>query len=66
MDNMLNELTAIRKTLEDIRLILEYAYVPQYRVERRKVNGKTVRTRHTLEAPLEELRKELHTNRQSQ
>lgn len=63
MDEILKELVQIRQELQNIRLILEYAHVPRYRVERRKVDGKTVRIRHTLEDPLEELRKGLHTGR---
>ena len=64
MDKMLEELTAIRKELENIRLILEYKYVPQYAVKRKRIDGKIVRIRHTLQAPLEELRTTLHTNQQ--
>lgn len=60
------ELTTIRKELEKISLILEYAYVPRYKVERKKVDGEIVRIHHTLQAPLEELSKALHRDRQHQ
>ena len=59
-DKTVEELVKIRKTLENIQAILEYKFVPQYTVERRKVNGKTIRTRHTLEDPLKTLRKGLY------
>ena len=56
--NCLSELVKIRKTLEDIEYILEYAHVPQYYVEKiRDANGKTIsRNRVYHEVPLEHLR----------
>lgn len=64
--NCLSELVKIRKTLEDIEYILEYAHVPQYYVEKiRDENGKTIsRNRVYHEAPLEHLRKALNRSRQ--
>lgn len=57
---ILRELIEIKKLLQDIELILEYKFVPHYRGERTVTNGKTIRTCHILEDPLEELRKAKH------
>lgn len=56
-DDFLKEIITIRKELQNIRAILQSKFVQDYTVERTKVDGKTVRIRHTLEDPLEYLRK---------
>ena len=62
----LQELKAIRKTLEDIEFILEYAHVPQYSVKRyRNESGKIIRNFEYHEDPLGHLRTGLHKLRQS-
>ena len=59
VSRIVEELAAVRKELEKISLILEYVYVPQHTVERKKVDGRTVIIDHPLQAPLEEIRKAL-------
>lgn len=54
---ILNELIAIRKELQNIRVILQFQFIKDYTVERTKVDGRTIRTRHTLEDALGDLRK---------
>jgi hypothetical protein len=54
---ILRELIEIRKELQNIRVILQSQFVHDYRIERKRVDGKIVRTIHTLQDPLKELRK---------
>lgn len=56
-EKILEELTLMRKELQNIRIILQSRFVDDYTVERQIVDGKTVRIRHTLEDPVGELRK---------
>lgn len=55
--NIVDEIVTIRKELQSIRVILQSQFIRDYEIERTKVDGKTVRTRRTLEDPLGELRK---------
>ncbi len=61
LKKILQELIAIRKELQDIKLILKFQCLPNYRTERSLVDGKRVRTRYVLPDPLEALRKEERT-----
>lgn len=58
-EKILEELTLMRKELQNIRVILQHRYAPHYSVEReRDANGRTINTTRTiLEDPLEYLRK---------
>ena len=63
-DPHLEELTKIRKALEDIELILEYAHVPQKSVEiGHDEKGSLIHKSHYFENPLEHLREELYALR---
>lgn len=54
----LEELREIKRELQNIRAILQSEFVKDYEVVKTKdENGRTIRNRHTLEAPLEHLRK---------
>lgn len=53
----INELIEIRNELQDIKIILEYRFLPKYVTESKIVDGQKIRKSHTLEAPLEDLRK---------
>lgn len=65
IDREYAELVKIRKLLEDIEFILEYAHVPQCKVYRKKdEEGNAIRNRVYLEEPLQSLREELNTARQ--
>ncbi len=57
-DAYLQELIEIKRELQNIRVILQSQYVSNYEIVKTKdKNGKTIRTRHILEDPLEQLRK---------
>lgn len=58
-EKILEELTLMRKELQNIRVILQYEFAPSYIAEReRDANGRTINvTRTILEDPLEYLRK---------
>lgn len=56
----INELVEIRNELQDIKIILEYRFLPKYTIEHEMIDGKRVRKCHNLEAPLEDLRKYGH------
>lgn len=62
----LKELGAIRKELQDIKLILKFHCLgSNYRTKRERVDGKmVVKSRRILPDPLEELRKEERTLQQ--
>ncbi len=62
--DILKELIQIRKELQDIKLILKFKCLYNYEIERKKVNGETIRIRHIRPDPLEELRKEERTLQQ--
>lgn len=64
--NILEELVAIRKELQDIKLILKFRYLGNgIRIEHEKVDGKlVVKSQNILPDPLEELRKEEYTLQQ--
>lgn len=54
----LEELREIKRELQNIRVILQSQFIKDYEVIKTKdENGKTIRTRRTLVAPLEQLRK---------
>ena len=56
-EKILEELTIIRKELQNIRVILQSEFVSDYTITREHVDGKVIRTRTILEDPLGELRK---------
>lgn len=60
LKDILKELIAIRKELQDIKLILKFRCLGNgVRVEHERVDGKlTLKNRRILPDPLEELRKE--------
>lgn len=67
---LLDEIIKIRKTLEDIEFILEYAHVPQKRVEKAQfvTEGGTRRIKRDFtyySDPLEHLRQFLNECRQN-
>ena len=63
---LLDEIIKIRKTLEDIEFILEYAHVPQSKADiDLELYNRFNRNRVYLEAPLESLRTALNNRRQS-
>ena len=62
LNKILKELVAIKKELQDIKLILKFHFLgSNYRTEVKRVNGKRVVKGHRiLPDPLEDLRKEEH------
>ena len=63
-DIHLEELVRIRKALEDIEFILEYAYIPQTKNKRRiRKDGSVVRECEYIENPLQELRDQIKAMR---
>ncbi len=66
LKKILRELTAIRKELQDIKLILKFRCLrSNYEVDAERVGGKRViKGRRILSDPLEELRKEERTLQQ--
>ena len=62
---IVDELIAIKKELQDIKLILKFHFLSNYKTERVKMDGETIINRYILPDPLEELRKEEHILQQS-
>lgn len=62
---IVDELIAIKKELQDIKLILKFRFLSNYKTERVKMDGETIINRYILPDPLEELRKEEHILQQS-
>lgn len=56
-EKILEELTLMRKELQNIRVILQDQFVSDYDVKRERIDGKVVRTFQHLEDPLGDLRK---------
>ena len=56
-ENILEELTLMRKELQNIRVILQDQFVKDYNVKRERIDGKVVKTFQRLEDPLGDLRK---------
>lgn len=65
---LLDEIIKIRKTLEDIEFILEYAHVPQKHVDRRiaEKGGRIKKYVTYYTNPLEHLRLSLNERRQNE
>ena len=53
---IVDELIAIKKELQDIKLILKFHFLSNYKTERVKMDGETIINRYILPDPLEELR----------
>ena len=65
LKKILKELVKIRKELQDIKLILKFQFLQNYKTESVRNDKETIIYRHILPDPLEELRKEEYTLRQS-
>lgn len=55
---ILKELMEIRKELQDIKLILKFQFLSNYKTESEVIDGERILTRSILPDPLEALRKE--------
>lgn len=65
-NEIIEELIIIRKELQNIRVILQSQFVPDFKIERtRNENGKTIRKRIPIKDPLGDLRKRHNIDRQS-
>lgn len=64
LKNVLQELIAIRKELQDIKLILKFHLLRNYKTESEIVDGERIVIRTVLPDPLEELHKEENTLQQ--
>lgn len=62
---ILKELIAIKKELQDIKLILKFQFLSNYKTTKEVIDGEMVTTRRILPDPLEELRKEEYILQQS-
>lgn len=56
-EKILEELTLMRKELQNIRVILQSQFVKDYKITRERIDGKVIRTRTILEDPLGDLRR---------
>ncbi len=54
---ILREIIEIRKEMQNIRVIPQSQFVHDYRIERKRVDGKIFITIHNIQDPLKELRK---------
>ncbi len=66
LKKILQELVAIKKELRDIKLILKFRFLDNYKKDTEVIGDELVITRRILSDPLEELRKEDDTLRQHQ
>lgn len=61
LKKILKELVEIKRELQDIKLILKFQFLSNYKTESEIINGERFMTRSILPDPLEALRKEEDT-----